>query len=229
MKPAQKRCKTFKDGFSLIELLVVIAIISLLVSILLPSLTKAKELARKTVCMTNLRALQLAGDQYQTEWDGWWPPNSMNGDENHNGPAPEYGSSKDWNYHGRLIDYGIPRDGKITRCPSEPDQDHAHRLYKIPGPLSYGSRYCSSGYNTWPWPKVTDLKFPTRVICFFEPYAYHEQGPDVESGIDGAVINAARLDGHVDTWTNPGAFLNYPFYPSLHYYWYDKRERTHEP
>ena len=62
-----------RSAFTLIELLVVIAIISLLVSILLPSLTKAKEMARSAVCMSNLRRLVLAWHMYATEESGQLP------------------------------------------------------------------------------------------------------------------------------------------------------------
>lgn len=58
------------SGFTLIELLVVIAIISLLVSILLPSLTKARELAKRTVCAVNLRTVLVAFACYANENDG---------------------------------------------------------------------------------------------------------------------------------------------------------------
>ena len=57
-------------AFTLIELLVVIAIISLLVSVLMPSLSKAKELARLTACTARVHGLSLQLVMYSEEHDG---------------------------------------------------------------------------------------------------------------------------------------------------------------
>ncbi len=69
MKALDKRA----SGFTLIELLVVIAIISLLVTILMPSLQKAKELARNTICCTNLSGIAKAMYYYVEEFQGTLP------------------------------------------------------------------------------------------------------------------------------------------------------------
>jgi len=62
-----------KNGFTLIELLVVIAIIAILAAMLLPALAKAKEQARKAVCLTNLKQLGLTLHLYAQDWGGWFP------------------------------------------------------------------------------------------------------------------------------------------------------------
>ncbi len=59
-------------GFTLIELLIVIAIIALLTSILMPSLSRARQLAHKTVCSTNIRGLAVANSIYAEENDGFY-------------------------------------------------------------------------------------------------------------------------------------------------------------
>jgi len=62
-----------RTAFSLIELLVVIAVISLLVSILLPSLQQAKELTRQTVCTTQVRHILMGYELCANERDGYIP------------------------------------------------------------------------------------------------------------------------------------------------------------
>ena len=57
-----------RPAFTLIELLVVVAIIALLISIMMPSLGKARKLARTTLCGTNLRSIDQAMQTYAAEW-----------------------------------------------------------------------------------------------------------------------------------------------------------------
>jgi prepilin-type N-terminal cleavage/methylation domain-containing protein len=63
-----------KFKFTLIEMLLVIVVLAILASILLPSLLRAREYARQSYCMNNMRQIGLAFKTYVEDNDGFMPP-----------------------------------------------------------------------------------------------------------------------------------------------------------
>ena len=68
-----------RSGFTLIELLVVVAIIALLISILLPSLTKARKTAQIVKCQGIAKQFSTAHHMYANQADDYFVPHSTNG------------------------------------------------------------------------------------------------------------------------------------------------------
>jgi prepilin-type N-terminal cleavage/methylation domain-containing protein len=65
--------RTGRKAFTLIELLVVVGIIALLIAILLPSLSKAKQMAVSASCLSNLRQCGIASNMYANDFNGLLP------------------------------------------------------------------------------------------------------------------------------------------------------------
>jgi prepilin-type N-terminal cleavage/methylation domain-containing protein/prepilin-type processing-associated H-X9-DG protein len=101
-------------GFTLIELLVVIAIIALLMSILLPALSKVKDQAKSSVCMSNMRQIGIAANLYCEDWEQRIPRGTGGEISPWYQVFMPYLSQRPMNN-----DY---RNVKIYRCPSYPDR-----------------------------------------------------------------------------------------------------------
>lgn len=74
-KPARIGTGRSRPGFTLIELMVVIAIISMLAGMLLPSLSAARERARRTDCLNNMRQMAVGLQMYSDNYGGIVPGN----------------------------------------------------------------------------------------------------------------------------------------------------------
>lgn len=109
------------SAFTLIEMLVVIGIVTMLVSILLPSLSSAREQARGVVCRSNIRQILLANEYYRQEYRGVYCLGASDflanlhrwhGGRDH--PSQPFDSTR-----GPLVPYLGP-EGLIRHCPRFP-------------------------------------------------------------------------------------------------------------
>ena len=106
-----------KHGFTLVELLVVISIIALLLSILMPSLGKARNQAQKAVCGANYRQIGVAVQMYATEFDNklvtYGLPDGSTWIQN----------SPTWTAIGLMapLNRYLPVTSKVWHCPADKD------------------------------------------------------------------------------------------------------------
>lgn len=125
--PSARRSRTFCScaglGFTLVELLVVIGIIGLLISILIPTLAKAREAARSVQCLSNIRQITNATIMFANDRGGWMPTCADKSirrfDPPRNFPAmadsdPQITSPADWIVWNRKLD---PFSGRVVSVP----------------------------------------------------------------------------------------------------------------
>jgi prepilin-type N-terminal cleavage/methylation domain-containing protein/prepilin-type processing-associated H-X9-DG protein len=105
-----------RAGFTLVELLVVIGIIALLVSILLPTLGRARRAAQVTKCLSNIRQLSVAINGYLAENKGTLPEAYFN---NRDGHSPSFFNLEPWSprptAHPSGIPYVLPTIGTLLQ------------------------------------------------------------------------------------------------------------------
>ena len=200
-------------GFTLVELLVVIAIILLLVTLLLPSLTLAREAARRAVCAANLHHIGLAQVQYAQENEGWttrlmwspWPDeNVLYGWTAWFDELSIAGNRSSAMGLGLLVPDYATADGHLFYCPSQTNPYHVHGPQNILGWHNYGREGLrpEDGY-----PSCAALGFVTRksqrtekgpvaLVSDMWQAAHHRQECHMSEG-----VNFSSTDGSVQ-WVN---------------------------
>ncbi len=165
-----------EKSFTLIELLVVVAIIAVLISILLPSLSLARERAKGVVCQSRLQQIGLALRFYQEDYLGHYP----------------YCFSAYWGWSGRddhcwswvLYSNSELHHKEIYRCPNDNIKRKSSFVYEGPRsyigtsrrvPWGYFGAFSALGYGEREPYKVTKCEDPSGTICVMDggasPYA----------------------------------------------------------
>ncbi len=163
-----------KQPFTLIELLVVIAIIAILAGMLLPALNQARERAKTTTCLNQLKQLSLACEMYRNDYRDRMPPwistlypNYMSSLETYHCPKDGNDSdtkSTDWNQRG-LIDseyseaYDVPDKIGSYGNSTNDDVEKISYFYEFSeSPCTFATQVGETGSMTWNEYKSRNVK-----------------------------------------------------------------------
>lgn len=162
----------FYKAFTLVELLVVISIIAMLLSIMMPSLQKARENAKSVVCMSNLRSIGISLIVYTSEHNEMLPPGAVCIESNsRNGNGHLYWSDvalEESDETGNNFAAMRPPKG-IINCPSKKYVSvdvrgkHDWGKYGYGWNIDYFGYAPSQIYKGW-GTKITNVKDPTTII-----------------------------------------------------------------
>ena len=134
------------SAFTLIELLVVIAIIAILSSMIFPSFARAREMARRSSCASNLRQLGLGFQQYTQDYDERLP-NASGGGTGGAGKDGGWVWFATWPYDAatQQIDpvrgslYSYVKNSQVYVCPSDTQGQKQGESYEMNGCATTGN------------------------------------------------------------------------------------------
>ncbi len=193
-----------EKGFTLIELLVVIAIIAILASMLLPALSQAKTKTVQTLCLSNLKQLNLAMVLYTSDYRDKTPA------------ANSVPNQDIWWWYKELDKSYVGLKGKsssndvVFRCPKDrgwaPNAGYFNPHWQNPT-LDYGSYVFNSVTNNNPHNSLENIslpsvKNPTRTWLMSEwpihwGYSWHKsQTGNLNIPYNNAIDNVSFVDGH---------------------------------
>jgi prepilin-type processing-associated H-X9-DG protein len=183
-----------------VELLVVVAVIAVLAALLFPVLARAREQARQSTCLSNLRQMGQAHLLYLQDWDerflAWWQPGP---------PRPEpFGPRLYWPELLRpyLGHEGVYSDPSFS-WPGAPEGEIKLADYALPtwGPSGRGTR--EKPYFRWPGPglSLAGVARPAHTVVLLDGWTTTQYSHALGVGRHSGGIQVAFLDGHVQRLT----------------------------
>jgi len=175
-----------RRGFTLIELLVVIAIIAILAAILFPVFAKAREKARQTTCLSNVKETMLAALMYAQDYDEMFNRIANSGQVGYTLPNGSNYTGGYMLWHTMLFPY--TKNYQIWSCPSTSTRYAGN----YSGGGDYGINNMAAG------DAMADVTFPGETMFFADSGggdAYNIDGDDEPPTGDGHELPARHNEG----------------------------------
>ncbi len=194
-----------RKGFTLIELLVVIAIIALLAGILFPVFSQAREKARQTKCISNMKQISMALLMYVQDYDDVLPTNTAQTDWDN-----AVRVNNKWTGLGLLYEGKYLGNGATLYCPSYLKDDKKSYFY-LPRTAYYNHMFCSYNYfmgysyknaTTMTIEEAIREKFPAVIDALYAQYMERSYPPHRDG------FNVLLFNGEVVWCNDPGGKLD---------------------
>ena len=161
--------------FTLVELLVVVAVIGILLSLLLPSLSKAREMARRAVCGSNMGQTGKAINMYAMTWNEYMPAIDGSGKRNDDGKLRSGSDQSEWKtVLMPFLNLKVHEDSKkdaVFKCPTSKlsDLEDITIYPKNAGGIAYSREY-GTFYNNFfgnrddGQKKINNIELPSETV-----------------------------------------------------------------